>query len=53
MKIEGFLKCQSVNVLIATNSTNIMASKVAKRLAHRIERNDKFEIKVPDGRILT
>ena len=53
MKIEGFLKRQSVTVLIDTSSTNnFMDSKVAKRLAYPIEQCDKFQVKVANGQVL-
>ncbi|RZR85658.1 hypothetical protein BHM03_00012677 [Ensete ventricosum] len=53
MKIGGFLKQQSITILIDIWSTNnFMNNKVAVWMALPIEDCSKFDVKVVDGRIL-
>ncbi|RWV83481.1 hypothetical protein GW17_00054903, partial [Ensete ventricosum] len=50
MKIGGFLKQQSVTILIDTRSTNnFINSKVAARMMLPIEEYNRFDVKVVDG----
>jgi hypothetical protein len=54
MKVSGYLKRQSVTVLIDTGSTNnFLDEDVAKRLSIPVEPCDQFEVKLADGRTLT
>ncbi|RWW65541.1 hypothetical protein BHE74_00027161 [Ensete ventricosum] len=53
LKTEGFLKQQSVIILIDVGSThNLMSSKVATHLMLRKEYYNGFEVKIANGQIL-
>ncbi|XP_077232632.1 uncharacterized protein LOC143869985 [Tasmannia lanceolata] len=54
MRVNGYIKRQSVMILIDSGSTNnFLDIRVAKRLSCPVEHSDKFEGKVADGRTLT
>ncbi|RWV97427.1 hypothetical protein GW17_00039783 [Ensete ventricosum] len=53
MKINGFLKRQSITVLIDTESTNnFMDNKVVAQLTFRIKDCSRFDMKVTNGQTL-
>ncbi|RWW10098.1 hypothetical protein GW17_00026377 [Ensete ventricosum] len=53
MKVRGFLKQQSITILIDTGCTNnFMNTKVAVQMSSSIEDCSKFDVKVTDRRIL-
>ncbi|RWV83319.1 hypothetical protein GW17_00055094 [Ensete ventricosum] len=53
MKVRGLLKQQPITVLIDSGSTyNFLNSKVVEHMTLQIERCNKFDVKVTDGRIL-
>ncbi|RWW51435.1 hypothetical protein BHE74_00042213 [Ensete ventricosum] len=53
MKVGGFLKQQSITILIDTGSTNnFLNSKVVARMVLHIEDCSKFDVEITDSRIL-